>query len=538
MARKRDILVQQRQLKDLVGQLQPGSGDDALIFTSDHYMGIGCDLKDTSALSKALEAHLQLSECLILCTAEVSIAYMNIDAADALLRWSAQHDDVRFLLLEQCAPDGPEHPFAQKMLKHFENLRIPLNCVRPYPSLKDQESRFLRAGYGQATVQTLWDLWQDPRAVPSEERLRLNSVEPFDEWEEFALFGSHYIILEATKTPQAQPVQSLIIPFQKPNQAVKTHTRSSSVSTLVAKITRVHTGRRRMFGSIVPRSRSLISLHGGIGREGRQSDADRYGLTEHLNEELDLPDPPSNIKPRVCHTITQLSREKSLLVGGRTSPDQALSGCWLGSSKGWNAVDDLPIPLYRHCAVALAFGREEAGVLIFGGKTSGGAVVKSWFLWREKLGWSEVMLPSDEIKGRFGATMATTGVHCGVLLGGMTDEGILCEEIWQWEVTYGHAQMPRMSVSLCQSISMPPRIGACLVRSPVGLLLVGGVSSTLLRQEEEIICIEPKTMKVSSVKIDFDGVRPLLVGHAVYATENTVLIVGGGAICFSFGNRA
>ncbi|KAL8946463.1 MAG: hypothetical protein Q9222_007143 [Ikaeria aurantiellina] len=549
MATKRDVTVRNNKIGDLVGPRQNDSGGDTVMFASNLYLGIGCDMRNTSALSEALESRLQLNDCHVLCIAEVSIAYMNPDAADSLIEWSARFDDVRFCLLEQCLPDGPEHPFAKKMLKHFENLRVPLNCVRSYPSLTDQESRFLQAGYDRAKAQTLWDLWQDPLAVSSEERLRVNRVEPFDEWEELALFGSHYFILEATKSPNARLTQSPLISSShqatRSAPTLKAYYWSSGQSTLVAHNTRTNAGRRRKFGSIIPTSANAIGFHGGIGKEGRQSDTDRYRLTESGEGGPDLPDPPSNIKPRVSHTITEFSKGKTLLAGGRTSPDQALSGCWLRRGKDWNAVGELPIPLYRHCAVVIACDTEDAGVLIFGGKTTGGAVVNSWFLWREAFGWKTVMLPSHEITGRFGAMMAATGASCGILLGGMTDEGILCDETWKWEIAYGHGQTPRLSLSPYKDASVKPRMGASLVRSPVGLLLIGGISSTLIRQAEEILCIVPKavddsqdsaTFETIPVITDFGDVRPFLVGHSAFATEDTVLIVGGGAVCFSFGS--
>jgi tRNA wybutosine-synthesizing protein 4 len=32
---------------------------------------------------------------------------------------------------------------------------------------------------------------------------------------------------------------------------------------------------------------------------------------------------------RMCHTITDIGDEGALLVGGRTSPDNALADCWI-----------------------------------------------------------------------------------------------------------------------------------------------------------------------------------------------------------------
>jgi tRNA wybutosine-synthesizing protein 4 len=59
-----------------------------ILLQSDQYLQIGCDLRDLSTLSNVLGSVLNLEECLVLCTAEVSITYMNVEAADALIKWA------------------------------------------------------------------------------------------------------------------------------------------------------------------------------------------------------------------------------------------------------------------------------------------------------------------------------------------------------------------------------------------------------------------------------------------------------------------
>ena len=60
-----------------------------------HYSALGCDLTDTARLERLLKDHIDISKCMILCTAEVSMTYMETEAADALLEWAAQYDDSR-----------------------------------------------------------------------------------------------------------------------------------------------------------------------------------------------------------------------------------------------------------------------------------------------------------------------------------------------------------------------------------------------------------------------------------------------------------
>ncbi|KAL9008231.1 MAG: hypothetical protein Q9180_009521, partial [Flavoplaca navasiana] len=252
-------------------------------------MGVGCDLRDIARLDKTLEEELQIRGCLVLCSAEVSITYMDVNAADALITWAAQYDDVRYCLLEQLLPDGQEHPFAQKMMQHFANLGTPLRCVQRYPLLQDQETRFLRAGFHAVKARTLWNLWQDQSAVVSDLRLHLNKVEPFDEWEEFALFSSHYFVLEAKKTmahPPSSKGQEDIVPQNSAFGSQSHFPKPTSVAVddrVVLNVLSSQSQHHRKFGATIPFSEKAIGIHGGIVDKGRSNTTSIYqdiGLEE------------------------------------------------------------------------------------------------------------------------------------------------------------------------------------------------------------------------------------------------------------------
>lgn len=105
MFKKGDVIREQQEMKDLIAPIHVKEGgrpvlfmpksepDCPIVIRSERYMGVGCDLQDIARLSKILEGELQLGSCLVLCTAEVSITYMHVDTADALIRWAAKYDD-------------------------------------------------------------------------------------------------------------------------------------------------------------------------------------------------------------------------------------------------------------------------------------------------------------------------------------------------------------------------------------------------------------------------------------------------------------
>lgn len=62
----------------------------SIVLATNEYAGIGCDLRDINTLDAALKSCTKLlgEDCLVLCVAEVSITYMNLAAADALIKWA------------------------------------------------------------------------------------------------------------------------------------------------------------------------------------------------------------------------------------------------------------------------------------------------------------------------------------------------------------------------------------------------------------------------------------------------------------------
>src|SRR5262249_3076064 len=107
----------------------------------------------------------------------------------------------------------------------------------------------------------------------------------------------------------------------------------------------------------------------------------------------------------------------------------------------------------------------------------------------------------------------------------------------------------RASMSLYKWLG---RFGASTNATAWGILVLGGISlHGCIPQQYEIILLNShalmssltdgpsdKTAILSTVGlgVDFEGPHPLLIGHASYAIScQQVLIVGGGAVCFSFG---
>lgn len=98
IAKKLEVVSQTAELQDLLNlsSIAVEKGDTP--WRGKHYIALGCDLADINRLSEALESEIDLESCLILCIAEVSVTYMDVAAADSLIRWTSCHNDSMFTL--------------------------------------------------------------------------------------------------------------------------------------------------------------------------------------------------------------------------------------------------------------------------------------------------------------------------------------------------------------------------------------------------------------------------------------------------------
>ena len=467
---------------------------------------------------------------------------------------------ARFCLLEQYIPNGASHPFAKTMIKHFNKLQTPLKSIHRYPCLEDQCHRFLGAGWSSATARSLWDLWSDNAFLTVEQRTQLNAVEPFDEWEEFALFACHYFLLLAVNGPTSflgisQSGGSLEADSELSN-GLNIHPRI--VPDFLPDLQWKHLARtpaQRRYGAISYASDDTLGHHGGLGAQRRLQSTDVYALADqsHSVDPRDASPPSVAIEARMCHTITEFGSSGSLLVGGRASPDHALADCWLRDGKKWDKVEDLPSALYRHCATCVGAGEQSLGVLIYGGRSNYGVVMNDWLLWQDSIGWTKLDCTGDILNPRFGATMITVSSSAGILLGGIGEDGTILPELWQWSIENLATNPQIIMKNQSHQVTASPllsyvvfRVGASLLWSQSGLLLVGGISSRMLLQDcYDVVGLMPARGKIPPNNFALQPFpvkdpssnegRHLLVGHSTALHADGLVTVGGGAVCFSFG---
>lgn len=544
--------------------------DPSILYDSEEYAAVGCDLRNLRRLGRLLHKVVDIENCLVLCVAEVSITYMQTEAADALIAWSSNLSlDVTFCLLEQCSPDQMDNPFTMTMLKHFAKLGTPLRSVLQYPGQHTQGQRFREAGFTHVDYNNLWELWSDPRFLSPSQRCALDHVEPFDEWEEFALFASHYCLVVAHNRDE---------PFlmERPRRSRRDSTISIASDISARTSSPVKAGKewfglhytkepgdlcQRHHGSayMIP-DQDAIGVHGGVGTRSRlQTTA--CVRPRHYKDAPPIV-PPFEIGARCCHTITPLDSGQNLLVGGRSSPTSVNADCWLQTGHNWERVHDLPEPRYRHRVVPVVLPDSTSGAICLGGKTNSTTVASEILLWEPTKGWrnlrSMTTSPGPDPVPRFGALFLRLGYNHGLLFGGMRQDGVICQGLWRWRLRIRNREIVhidfRTSNALDASVgawSYFARFAASYSIQRDEVLVIGGIAKSG--------CI-PKTYEIMSIIGCFsnykdeeqelplrlncinpihepDCPRPFFVGHSTHRTKSGLSVtLGGGATCFSFGN--
>lgn len=557
MVKKRTIVMNTPELRSVFEPLDADAGEHVLL-QSNMYSQIGCDLRNTADLKKALSMCLGLSECTFMFVAEVSITYMETPGADGVIKLASSFNQAEFCLLEQILPDGSDHPFAETMLNHFEKLKTPLKSVFEYPSLEAQNHRFFRLGWPHVEAVSLWQVWINDKWISAAKRRELDLVEPFDEWEEFALFASHYCVVTA-RNHDFDSISSgnddVIVAKYSPRQLYPTLLFHAYSGTR---------GRRRFGAAMQTRDglgEQVFANTFGLGTNDRLKSCDLYSFGS-----LAAGMRPHFVGPsrRVCHAISDLGQFGNLLIGGRASPTSALRDCWHFSAEQnkWSRSDDLPLPLYRHGVAQL--GRSNMTILI-GGKSDSSSIFTGCLMHKPDAGWTECSISGSVYQPVFGATIICFNTHHriesdsefptvqfeGILAGGLKADGTPGTQVLRWSLKVPADNKPTISfepiISSTNTESLVCRFGAsALLLDGERVAIVGGMQHDgVIPRLNEVIIMNVSKSRLEVVSCcSLSGSdeqagttpRPLLVGTAVSLAENgRLLVMGGGATCFSMG---
>ncbi len=452
------------------------------------------------------------------------------------------------------------------MTDHYKGLGTPLNSIFEYPYDRAQIQRFSNAGYSHIDYQSLWDLWADGRFLSPSQRMKLDQVEPFDDWEEFALWASHYCLVVAHNGNQSVLPGKVLRPRRDSisSDASDISARTSSPCNPDSEhFAFRHYGDpgdlcQRHHGSAYPvPDQDAIAIFGG-------KDSNSYLSTSavcrprHLNDETPVVLAPE-VGARSCHVMITLNNSDNFLVGGRRSPSQPLKDCWLQKGNTWYSVHDLPEGRFRHRLVPVTLPGNVFGAICFGGKVSPTKVATDVLLWEPLHGWRVLRIFGSDPRPRFGPNFICLGFNHGLLFGGMRQDGVICQGFWRWRLVIRDNEV--LALRFRPSHALDTSIGSYQYFARFGasygfvqdyLLVIGGIArGGCIPRTYEILSLtgtfstwhdeerrEP-SFYVNSIEPTrpIDGPRPFLIGHSTRSTQTgAYVILGGGATCFNFGD--
>ena len=522
--------------------------DPLIILTSDEYTQIACDLRRLQDISNVLLRLFDPASCEFFFVAEVSIAYMDVTSADALIRWAGTLGHVEFCLLEQLAPDGLSHPFARTMSEHFQSMDTPIRALARYPTTADQTRRFRDQGWPHTRIWSLWEAWSDPMFMTAADRRALDQVEVFDEWEEFVHHASHYFLLYARNGTAASDNVA---------QAKHVLVSKASVPATFHPIEAPKSSPPRRFGAPLILKDVLglpyVANCFGFGTAGRMRSCDLYDCSSKGGESL----PVVNLHQggpaaRSCFTLTDIGDAGYLLVGGRASPATPFKDCWLfkKDTNQWAKTHDLPLPLYRQSAIRLGASQL---VLLASGKAAPSAIYPHYLLYHPAAGWTKCIVEGSlQPNATFGSLLlgfahgrTDPSLFQGILSGGMTVDGLVSKTAYEWEldvssvtkptIRFTHASKSWTTLLLC-------RFGACSAQVDGWTVVAGGVADTgSILQDREVVRFRSYGQHDEVAEclqyvntLGPGSPRPVFVGASMIGTgKGHVSIIGGGMATFS-----
>lgn len=505
---KTQMIENSQELQDIIGEKIPSTIEGVEIRTK-NYTVLSCDLKNIDLFLKQLRSlDLDNDNVTKIYIAEVSIAYMLPEHADPVIAATSALPDSHFLCLEQLLPAGPYQGFGRTMLFHFSKLNSPLQSVSTYPTIPKQVQRFQKAGYPVAEATDLMGFW---RSLPEELRHKVEQIEAFDEMEEFIHFAQHYIILHATNSDFSLFTEEIDADFKVEETTISQEFHLQEVNSDL----------ERKFAASVTAEDDTILVNGGasISRLNSTLFSKHDGMAPKVDD--------SKISARLAHTLNQLHDGSFLLVGGRHSPNKALSDCWLlnpgQQNYEWIETESVPSPRSRHSAFNV-----DQDVYVYGG-----TFTEEPFIKYTNGNWEKISTVGD-LKSKKSSAVAFNGSK-GVVIGGMDASCKISDTLHIFEINGNE-----VTTELLFKHPLLSRYSSKAVFiSDDELLLFGGVSDLFLHnQSTSVVKVDLTHKKISTVRIPDEIWKefPMLVGFDLLKYKDSLVCIGGGEVCYSFGS--
>ncbi|XP_067142703.1 tRNA wybutosine-synthesizing protein 4-like isoform X2 [Centruroides vittatus] len=310
MAKKLDCIRNNSSLRDLLSAKKPVEIKKIVLSTED-YILVGVDLQNIRNVDHVfMEMGIRYSAPTLFLS-ECAIVYMDVKSSDDLIRWSAaKFPNSAFVTYEQVYPDDG---FGIIMQRHFASLGSPLKSLIVYKSILSQQNRYRNLGWDSCCVFTMNDFYE---SLSDEEKSRVKRIEMFDEFEEWHLKCSHYVLVCAC--------QGALLPFLDIAQKLSSNIQLTDYSgRLEWKMLPKCSHLQRFGHKSVLMENQLIAIVGGFGtREGkhlRLGDLVLYDAKtgNHVCYNIYF---NGHLLDIIHSSVITLNCNSLLIMGGRSSP--------------------------------------------------------------------------------------------------------------------------------------------------------------------------------------------------------------------------
>ncbi|XP_022249699.1 tRNA wybutosine-synthesizing protein 4-like isoform X2 [Limulus polyphemus] len=441
ITRKMTCINSHSILKDMMPEDTSTSSNKSIIFQGRNYILIGADLRVTCDLDKALEDAGISFESPTLIFSECAMTYMEVESSNRLIEWAAKKfPNAAFVTYEQIHPDDG---FGLIMQKHFQSLGSPLRSIQTFQTEKSQENRYKNLCWTECYVLGMNQLFS---MLPLEEQKRIQSLELFDEFEEWHLKCSHYILACASQGVLASFSKALCSDSCKDKQNKYEPVISKRLHWTVYE----HGSELQRFGQqCVLLPNGLVLTCGGFGiQDGKHQRLGGCLLTDVTTKtfqswKLELEGQGHHMGQRIHHCTVLLNDQKLVVIGGRSSPSKAYNEILTLKIKNsttqtsGNIVSaetrlltpqcsstssESPSARWRHTACVVKLGGIEK-IMVFGGRAPGCKVLASCFILEtEKWTWEKVPQDQPDAPGPRHSHSCAVWESVVVLSGGIDSE--------------------------------------------------------------------------------------------------------------------
>ncbi|KAG7662436.1 PPM2 [[Candida] subhashii] len=518
---KYDMIQQADEIKGVIGTQ---SESTLCKISTNNYKLVGCDLKNLKLYEEILPQLVEGDSSIKIFIAEVSLAYMKPEFANPVIEISSKVSNSHFLILEQIMPDSSDNAFATKMLYHFNHLRSPIQCVEHYSTKAAQLQRF-KQYYPNAEIKNLFENWL--YLIDEESKRKVFEIEEFDEWEEFIIFCQHYVVVHATNSDQ--------MIYECENGEIESQEYPTDESVSMSLDDRFDNEQLELKFPAVAASGDNIYINGGL-KQTRTNETLALDIKNGtlLNVAQDENAPP----PRMCHTLTTMG-DKMILMGGRSRPGYSFQDVYKFQDNAWEKISDLELKRARHSAVQL----NERQILVFGGLESGTNSDNSFMIYDVESGENKHVKLKGDNPGNLASSSIIYNGEYGLISGGIIDHfvPVVNDKLYKFTI-----EGDVINIKEVFQHPLLSRIGSQIrFLDSNKLLVVGGISPLqILTRRTNIMTLDLTNFTWKSFEIPQD-IRsqhpPIFIGFGLVEEKRndgkqSFVIVGGGAVCYSFGS--